>query len=342
MGVPLSAHKNSIFQLVAMTVGVLTLTRHQQGYFKTPMCGNSESNNLGGCVPAFFQNDIRPGALIPVAGHSPASSFPSFTCSVRLWWLFALTTRTCAPSSSTPTYPIFITTSNVQSRSLSQRARPLLNFRRTSTSPPLRPSPRPSSPTPPRCTTAPRQRCSQTSVPCPVVTRENLLTLTIPVGRAACGIGTGRIYQVTSLLGGPGSSLQVYPPYFSVSRTMPNDLLSHMHVYAFWYVESDDSDAVRTPPEPLLPGPPIAVRFGCRNASDAMSLYGPPEKIESSLLLLPHSNTPLKVKKGSGRLHSQGQTHCKVPRQESADGRIQRRSDFAVPTLEFEGCLGGF
>jgi len=103
--------------------------------------------------------------------------------------------------------------------------------------------------------------------------------------------------------------------------------------------ESDDSDAVRTPPEPLLPGPPIAVRFGCRNMSDAMSPYG---SQETSLLLLPHTNMPLKMKKGSSRSHSQGQTHCKVPRQESADGRIQRRSDFSVPTLDFEGCLGGF
>lgn len=105
--------------------------------------------------------------------------------------------------------------------------------------------------------------------------------------------------------------------------------------------ESDDSDVVRTPPELSLPGLPITVRFGLRETSDGVLSYSPSqEEIESALLFLPH--TPLNMKKGSRRSHSHGRSPPKAPRQESADGRIKPRSDFTVPTLDFEGCLGGF
>jgi len=106
--------------------------------------------------------------------------------------------------------------------------------------------------------------------------------------------------------------------------------------------ESDDSDVIRTPPEPALPGHPIAVRLGDRN--DLMLPYShTQDAIESALLFLPHApSTPLKMKKGTRRSHSAGRTHAKEPRRESADGRIQHHNDFAIPTLDFEGCLGGF
>lgn len=71
--------------------------------------------------------------------------------------------------------------------------------------------------------------------------------------------------------------------------------------------------------------------------------YSPTQDaIQSALLFLPHApSTPLKMKKGARRSHSVGRIHPKEPRQESADGRIQI-GDFGVPTLDFEGCLGGF
>ncbi|KAF8131476.1 histone-fold-containing protein [Boletus edulis] len=102
--------------------------------------------------------------------------------------------------------------------------------------------------------------------------------------------------------------------------------------------ESDDSDVLRTPPQPPLPGLPISVRFGLREISDGMLSYSPSqEDIESAstLLYLPHA--PLSMKKGSRRSHSHGRSPPKAPRRESADGRIKPRSDFTVPALDFEG-----
>ncbi|KAG9308954.1 hypothetical protein JVU11DRAFT_4607 [Chiua virens] len=99
--------------------------------------------------------------------------------------------------------------------------------------------------------------------------------------------------------------------------------------------ESDDSDVLQTPPEPSLE-PPIAVRFGCRNTSNPMSPYSPSEEeIQSALFFLPHAPVTPLTRKGTRGSPSLG-------RRETADGRIQRRNDFAVPTLDFEGCLGGF
>lgn len=111
-----------------------------------------------------------------------------------------------------------------------------------------------------------------------------------------------------------------------------------------FHSESDDSDVVRTPPEPALPPHSIAVRLGDRNMNDGMLSYSPAhDAIESALFLLPHApNTPLKMKKGIRRSHSVGRTHSKEPRRESADGRIHHQNDFTIPTLDFEGCLGGF
>jgi hypothetical protein len=108
--------------------------------------------------------------------------------------------------------------------------------------------------------------------------------------------------------------------------------------------ESDDSDVVRTPPEPTLPGHPIAIRFGYRETNDGMLPYTPTQQeIESALSFLPHApSIPLKTNKGTRRSHSLGRSQPKVPRRESADGRIQHHSDFGVPTLDFDGCLGGF
>ncbi|KAF8553109.1 hypothetical protein OG21DRAFT_1306777 [Imleria badia] len=107
---------------------------------------------------------------------------------------------------------------------------------------------------------------------------------------------------------------------------------------------SDDSDAVRTPPEPTLPAHPIAVRFGYREPNDVMLPSFPSQHdIESALSFLPHaSSMPLKSKKGPRQSHSQGRSHPKEPRWESADGRIHRHSEFAAPVIDFEGCLGGF
>ena len=48
------------------------------------------------------------------------------------------------------------------------------------------------------------------------------------------------------------------------------------------------------------------------------------------------------MKRDTRQSHSVGRTRPKQPRQESADGRILHRNDFTVPTLDFEGCLGGF
>lgn len=274
-----------------------------------------------------------------LSSSSIASQVIDLLCSC-----FPFATRTCGPSSSIPTSPIFII-NNVQNRFPLQPLQPLKSLL-TSTSPPPRPSHRPSSPTLLRCTTAARQRCFQTSVPCPVVMREKSLIHPILVVRAVSGSVTWKILKrATSILAcsrHTRSSHQVYPPYFSVSRAMPNDL-PFPSMYALCCSESDDSDVVRTPPEPMLSGPPIAIRFGSRNMSDAMLPYSPTqEEIESALLFLPHApSTPLKTN-GKCRSHSVGRMRSKEPRQESADGRIQRHSDFAVPTLDFEGCLGGF
>lgn len=111
----------------------------------------------------------------------------------------------------------------------------------------------------------------------------------------------------------------------------------------FTVPESDDSDVVRTPPEPTLPGHPIAVRFGYRESNNVMLPAFPShEEIESALLFLPHApDMSLKTNKGR-RSHGQGRAHPQELRWESADGRIQCHSEFAVPALDFEGCLGGF
>lgn len=122
---------------------------------------------------------------------------------------------------------------------------------------------------------------------------------------------------------------------------MPNDLSPHTR---FCRSESDDSDAIRTPPEPTLPGHPIAVRFGYREPNDVLLPSFPTQQeIETALLFLPHApSMPLKSKKGTHRSHSQARSHPREPRRESADGRIHRPSDFTVAALDFEGCLGGF
>ena len=184
-----------------------------------------------GYVPArFFLDGIKPvpSYLIPGLYSSPSSSRSSLVVHVSLFSLsLPFTRRTCGPSSSTLTYPIFTITHNVQNRSRLRRVRPSKSHL-TSTFPLPRPSHRPLSPTLPRCTTAPRQRYSPTPVPCRVVMRENSSTRPISVVRAVCGIGTWKILkQVISILAGPRharSSHQVYPPYFSISHAMPNDL----------------------------------------------------------------------------------------------------------------------
>jgi hypothetical protein len=108
--------------------------------------------------------------------------------------------------------------------------------------------------------------------------------------------------------------------------------------------ESDDSDVVRTPPEPALPCHPISVRFGYRETNDAMLPYSPSQQeIESALSFLPHApSIPMKTKKGTRRSHSLGRSQPKEPRRETADGWIHHHTDFVVPNLDFEGCLGGF
>lgn len=92
------------------------------------------------------------------------------------------------------------------------------------------------------------------------------------------------------------------------------------------------------------PDHPLAVRFGCQNMNDAMLSYShTQDAIESALLFLPHApSASLKMKRDTRQSHSVGRTRPKQPRQESADGRILHRNDFTVPTLDFEGCLGGF
>lgn len=108
-----------------------------------------------------------------------------------------------------------------------------------------------------------------------------------------------------------------------------------------FYSESDDSDVVRTPPEPSLPTHPITVRFGYREVNDVLLPYTPTrQEIESALSFLPHA--PSKTKKATRRSHSLGRSPPKEPRRESSDGWIKHRSNFTVPTLNFEGCLGGF
>ncbi|KAI9566392.1 hypothetical protein HD554DRAFT_2040386 [Boletus coccyginus] len=110
---------------------------------------------------------------------------------------------------------------------------------------------------------------------------------------------------------------------------------------SYFQPQSDDSDLVRTPPEPTLPNHPIAIRFGFREVNDVMLPYTPThQEIESALSFLPHA--PSKTKKATRRSHSQGRSPPKEPRRESSDGRIKHRSNFTAPTLSFEGCLGGF
>lgn len=133
-------------------------------------------------------------------------------------------------------------------------------------------------------------------------------------------------------------------PNFSLSYTMPNDLSPRMRASLPCRSESDDSDVVRTPPEPALPGHPITVRFGYRETNDMMLPYSPTQQeMKSALSFLPHApSMPLKTKKSTRRSHSLGRSPPKEPRRESADGWIQQcHSDF-VPTLNFDGCLGGF
>lgn len=170
----------------------------------------------------------------------------------------------------------------------------------------------------------------------------------IPSSSSAPSVGQRRssreLFSTSWVRGTHDRAIRFITPFLSPTRCLIIFLPICSLLSAFCRSESDDSDVVRTPPEPTLPGHPIAIRFGYRETNDGMLPYTPTQQeIESALSFLPHApSMPLKSNKGTRRSHSLGRSQPKVPRRESADGRIQHHNDFGVPTLDFEGCLGGF
>ncbi|KAF8844248.1 hypothetical protein BDN67DRAFT_963409 [Paxillus ammoniavirescens] len=111
--------------------------------------------------------------------------------------------------------------------------------------------------------------------------------------------------------------------------------------------ESDDSDGrLMTPPDPISSTPPISVHFSTRHTSNPMIPYShSQEQIESAFSFLPHAHpSSSKEKQGVRRSHTHhGRTHhSDGSRKGNATNRIRDHSHFAVPSLDSEGCLGGF